>query len=63
MNPDQDYNQKLKAKLDDFLKRPATLNDQINAENDTDLTLQVIWEMFVELETRVAVLEKGIKVV
>ena len=60
---DKNYDDKLKINLEARLKRPALPHEIINADNDSDLVTETLWQLLVELTARVEILEKEVNVV
>lgn len=58
MTLDQDYDAILKTQLELRLKRPALSSELTNADNDSDLVTETLWQLVVSLEKRIAALEK-----
>lgn len=54
----KDYSAKLKKILEDKLNRPAKANEIINADTDSNLSTEALWQIIVGLEERVTLLEK-----
>lgn len=55
---DTDYDAKLKANLEAKLRRPAKAHELVNADNDSDIVSETLWQIICELSARVAALEK-----
>ena len=51
------YNEIFDAELERRLKRPATVAERTNADNDSDLVNEVLWQMIDELYTAVSLIK------
>lgn len=58
MDIEKEYDTRLKNSLEKRLKRPATTDELVNADNDSDLVTETLWQMLCEMEKRIAALEK-----
>ena len=54
---DNNYDLKLKTNLERRLNRPAKPSELINSDNDSDLVIETLWQIIVELEERIKNLE------
>ena len=54
----KDYNEKLKKELEKHLNRPAKEHEITNADSDSNLSLEALWQIIVQLEGRITELEK-----
>ena len=55
---DKNYDSKLKINLEARLNRPATPSEIINSDRDADLVNETLWQLIVELEQRILILEQ-----
>lgn len=53
-----DYDAKLVATLQKRLNREPKDNEKINADFDSDLVNEILWQLIVKLNERVSILEK-----
>lgn len=53
----KDYDDRLKNNLTLRLRRAALSHEEINADNDSDLVNQTLWELILTLHARVLALE------
>ena len=59
MNIDELYDTKLKTVLETRLKRAASAQEVINADTDSDLVTETLWQLLVALDERVKILEEN----
>lgn len=57
MQIDKIYNDTLKAELTKRLGRKPLANEMVNADNDSDLVNEVLWQLVCNLQNRIAALE------
>ena len=60
MTLNQNYDIKLKTNLEKRLNRLASNDELINADKDSDLVNEVLWELIVDLEQRIINIEKKV---
>ena len=58
MTIEKTYDNKLKTNLEKRLNRLASNDELINADKDSDLVNEVLWELIVDLEQRIINIEK-----
>jgi hypothetical protein len=58
---DQDYDEKIRVVLERRLNRPAKPNEILNADTDTDLVSETMWEILKEQNERISLLESKSK--
>lgn len=61
MDIDKQYDAILKTELENRLKRPAKPDEVINADKDSDLVNETLWQLVKDLATRVTILEEKAK--
>lgn len=61
MNISEKFDSVLKIELEKKLKRPASVGEITNADNDSDLVNETLWQLVVELDKRVSTLEESNK--
>jgi len=61
MDINTDYDKKLKGATEKYLNRPAKQNELVNADNDSNLVTETLWQIIVEMEARITLLEKNKK--
>lgn len=59
MEIEKTYDLKLKTNLEKRLNRSAFPNEIINADKDSDLVNETLWQIIVEMEQRIISLEKN----
>jgi hypothetical protein len=58
---DQNYDKKIRENLEKRLNRPAKEDEIINSDKDSDLVGETLWQILIEMEKRIEVLEKKSK--
>jgi len=58
---DTNYDDKLEVILEKRLKRKATISELTNADNDSDIVNETMWQIMKEQEARIISLEEALK--